>query len=158
MPDVQVPTSTGRPKREPRTRTAYYANPDAMEDDALDVDPEWRRIPNRVANELGLEHGDKLVVKQRPVMHYEDGKLARGALDEDGYVQEMHLLQRVITKTVTDSNFGIPELRVIPQDDEEFMDAPELAWFLYEWLGALTIAKRLENAGGHVENFKKKSG
>lgn len=149
--DIQVPTSKGQPTREPETHTAIWHPHD-------EVDPEWREIPERVANELDLEPGDKLTVKQRPVMHYEDGRIARGALDEEGYVQEMHLLQRVIDATVESSNFGIPDLPVVPRGDDEFMNAPELCWFLYDWLGAKRIAQRISNAGAEIDEFKKKHG
>lgn len=120
-------------------------------------------VPPDVAAELGLKEGAVITVTQRRVLHTDDARLGRAAMDTEGIADPMRLLQATIDRTVTDSNLGIhPDpnpragaayARILIAD----MDAPDTAWWLYQWLGAADVMHRISTAAGARHDFKKKS-
>lgn len=156
---VTPPTATmgSRTERVPREKVAVWF-PEGSEPSQFPED--WTRIPEHVAQEMALDDGQKLVVEQRPVMHWEDGELVRTASDDQGYVDHLELLQAVVDATVVDSNFGLPELRVHPTEEgQQYLKAPHLVWWLVDWLGVRDLVERVSAAAGRdVEGFRKGSG
>lgn len=160
---VDVPTTRPTEGRV-HPRVAIWL-PDGYEVSQLPED--WDRIPDAVAQELDLDPGDRLAVEQREIKHWQDTKIIRAAQGPRGSVDALSVLQAVVDKTVEDSNFGLPEVRVVPppgwedQDDPDpvFDDCENLVWWMYQWLGAKNLYERLVDAvGAEIQDFPHGSG
>lgn len=180
MTEIHIPTRDTDQDDGPRQLLAVHIDPDKISDDEdedletvagehwdgdEEFDPdEWEltRIPQDVASELGLDHGDTLEVHQEEILHHEEASMGKKAASPEHGIEPMPLLQAVIDGSVVDSN-----LRIHPEEQDarkeytqirvEDMGTPNLAWYLYKWLGANRVMHHLVNAGGEIESRKKKS-
>lgn len=179
MSEIHIPTTDKDGDDEPKHLLAVHVDPDKIDEDDVEIETiaeehwdgedefnadDWHLTiaPVDVADELALEHGDTLEVHQERTTHVDEARIGGQAVDREGNLEPFPLLQKLIDETVTDSN-----LRIHPREEDhrkEYqqvrvgqMDTPDLAWFLYKWLGANRIMHNLLNAGGEIEHRKKKS-